>query len=117
VPEITPDNETGPKTQAALDALDAAIDKVVAFHEDDDEQDAAPIWERVHQLEAKLAGAPSHAPKDALTGFPVNADGGANLGPADPLAGRTADPVVTPEESGQAESAPEGTATLTDENR
>jgi hypothetical protein len=109
VTEPTPNSDTGPKTQEALDALDAAIAKVEAFHDDNDEQDAAPIWERVHHLEAKLAGAPSHAPKDALTGMPINADGGANLGPADPLAGRTADPVVTPEEAGRAAAAPEGT--------
>lgn len=110
-----PTDEQGPKTSEALDALDAAIEKVQAFQEDDDETDAAAIWDRVHELERRLQGAPSHAPKDALTGLPVNPDGGANLGPADPL--RNPDPVVTPEEAGQAQSAPEGTPTLTDETR
>lgn len=113
----TPADEQGPKTQAALDALDDAIEKVQAQVDDQDETDAAAIWDRVHELERRLQGAPSHAPKDALTGAPINPDGGANLGPADPLAGRTADPVVTPEESGQAPSQPEGSANLTDETR
>lgn len=110
-----PTDEQGPKTTAALDALDDAIAKVEAFQDDDDETDAAAIWDRVHELERRLQGAPSHAPKDALTGAPINPDGGASLGPADPL--RPTDPVVTPEEAGQAASAPEGTPTLTDETR
>lgn len=109
------DDETGPKTREALSALDSAIAKVQAFQEDDDEQDASLVWERVHELERRLQGAPSHAPKDALTGLPITADGGANLGPADPM--RNPDPVVTPEEAGQASTAPEGTPTLTDETR
>jgi hypothetical protein len=112
-PEETPD-AAGPKEAEALKALDEAIAKVQAHSEDNDEQDASRIWERVHQLEAQLKGAPSHAPKDALTGLPIQADGGANLGPADPL---VTDPVVTPEESGQAASQPEGTPNLTDETR
>ena len=111
------DAQAQPKTDEALDALDRAIEKVVAFQEDNDENDAAAIWDRVHELERRLQGAPSHAPKDALTGAPINPDGGANLGPADPLAGRTADPVVTPEESGQAASQPEGSSSLSDETR
>jgi len=105
------DEAAGPKEAEALKALDAAIAKVQAHSEDNDEQDATRIWDRVHQLEAQLKGAPSHAPKDALTGLPIQADGGANLGPADPL---TADPVVTPEESGQAVSQPEGQPNLSD---
>lgn len=113
----TPVNQeaAGPKEAEALDALDAAIEKVAAHAEDNDEQDASRIWTRVHELERRLQGAPSHTPKDALTGLPINPDGGANLGPADPL--REDNPVVTPEEAGQADSAPEGTPTLTDENR
>ena len=102
-----------PKTDEALAALDEAIAKVQAFAEDNDENDAAAIWDRVDELERRLQGAPSHAPKDALTGVPVNPDGGANLGPADPL--RATDPVVTPEESGQAPS--EDRPNLTDETR
>lgn len=108
-------DEQGPKTAEALAALDDAIEKVQAFQDDNDETDAAAIWDRVHELERRLQGAPSHAPKDGLTGLPIDPDGGANLGPADPL--RSADPVVTPEEAGQAPSAPEGTQTLSDETR
>lgn len=111
----TPADEFGPKTTAALDALDNAIEKVEAFQDDDDETDAAAIWDRVHELERRLQGAPSHHPKDALTGLPVDPNGGANLGPADPI--RNPDPVVTPEEAGQAPSQPEGTPNLTDESR
>jgi hypothetical protein len=107
-----PTSSEQPKTDAALEALATAIEKVQAFQEDNDETDAAQIWDRVHELERRLQGAPSHAPKDALTGLPVNPDGGADLGPADPL--RTTDPVVTPEEAGQAESQPEGTPNLSD---
>ena len=107
-----PNAPAQPKTDEALEALDKAIEKVEAFQEDNDETDAAQIWDRVHELERRLQGAPSHTPKDALTGVPVNPDGGANLGPADPL--RNPDPVVTPEEAGQAPSQPEGTPNLTD---
>lgn len=107
-PEV---DAAGPKEAEALQALDAAIEKVAAHAEDNDEQDATRIWDRVHELERRLQGAPSHAPKDALTGLPVTPDGGANLGPADPLV--NADPVVTPEESGQAPS--EDRTNLTDE--
>jgi hypothetical protein len=112
---VTKPNDTDqPKTDAALKALSEAIEKVDAFQKDDDETDASAIWDRVHELERRLQGAPSHAPKDALTGLPINPDGGANLGPADPL--RNPDPVVTPEEAGQAPSQPEGTPNLTDRN-
>lgn len=83
----------GPKTQAALDALDEAIDKVQIFTQDteaEDEQDAAPIWERVLKLQQKLAAASdgtSHLPTDALTGLPVDpAASSGSLGPADPVA-------------------------------
>lgn len=99
-------DSAGPKTTEALNALDAAIAKVQAFHEDDDEQDASLIWERVNTLTERLQGVPSHMPKDALTGFPVDPSSGNALGPADP--------VVTPEEAGQAPSQPEGTPNLSD---
>lgn len=112
------DNENlsnGPKTRDALAALDEAIEKVNAFQEDDDEQDASEIWDRVHALQAKLTGAPSHAPKDALTGLPVDPAAGDNLGPADPL--RTADPVVTPDESGVAPEQEPGSPSLSEDRR
>lgn len=101
-PTPAPAPEVGPKTQAALDALDDAIDKVQVFHETDDENDAAPIWERVQRLQEKLAAGSigtSHMPKDALTGLPVDpATANVDLGPAAP--------VVTPEPTPVDETPP-----------
>src|SRR4051794_2679515 len=68
---INDNPENGPKTTEALAALDAAIAKVEAFQADDDEQDSSDIWVRVRELEKRLQGAPSHSPKDALTGLPI----------------------------------------------
>lgn len=109
----TETGNVGPKTQAALDALDEAIDKVQVFQEDteaEDEQDAAPIWERVQRLQQKLAAAQSgtsHLPTDALTGLPVDPEvASGTLGPSDPA--------VLPDEAGQAPSQEEGTPNLSD---
>lgn len=60
------------REQEALDALDDAIERVVAHQEADDEHDASAIRDRVSKLNGLFAAGPGQ-PIDALTGTPVTA--------------------------------------------
>jgi hypothetical protein len=91
--------ERGPKEQAALDALDEALDRVQAWRDDDDESDAAAIAERTQRINGLLPRPSQGQATDALTQLPVDVTQPSGVGPADPL---VSDPVVTPEESGSA---------------
>lgn len=70
------------REQEALDALDDAIERVVAHQEADDEQDASAIRDRVAKLNGLFAAGPGQ-PIDALTGTPVTGST-ASPGPMSP---------------------------------